>query len=262
MNRALFLWLIIGFGLTSVRAAEVMPPPPEQYFNDYAKGVPVAVAADLNATLQAFEKQTSNQVVVAVFPKMESDSSVNDYAQRLAESWKLGRKGKNNGVVLFVFMKDRTMDIEVGYGLEGTLPDVLAKRIIDEEIKPRFRNSDYAGGLNAGVTAIMQAVRGEFKGNGTTLIDKANETKWQGWSVILLFIFFPFLSFFAYFLRNRGTVYKGKGRQTYWGGFWGGMIAGSLLGGMVGGGGRGGGGGGGFSGGGGSFGGGGASGGW
>ncbi|MEO6994331.1 MAG: TPM domain-containing protein [Lacunisphaera sp.] len=257
MNRAL-LCLVIGIFLTSAGVAEVMPPVPEQYFNDYAKAVPAPVAANLNATLQNFEEQTSDQVVVAVFPKMESDSSISDYAQRLAERWKLGRKGKNNGVVLFVFIQNRTMDIEVGYGLEGALPDVLAKRIIDEEIKPHFRTGDYAGGLNAGVTAIMQAVRGEFKGNGTIQNDISSPTGWSGWSIVLLFIAFPVISFLSYFFRRNTTVYHSKGQRTNWGSFWGGMIMGTLLGGMGGGGG----GGGGFSGGGGGFGGGGASGGW
>jgi len=244
MHRA-FSWGLLGFWAAAAGAAETLPPVPARHFNDYAQVVTAAVASELNTALQTFERQTSTQVVVAVFPRLASDSSVNDYAQRLAESWKLGRKGKNNGVVLFVFMQERTMDIEVGYGLEGALPDVLAKRIIEEEIKPKFRNGDYAGGLGAGVNAIMQAVRGEYRGNGTTAGGEAGRGQSPGWGGLVWLVFFPAIFFLLRLRRMRGTVFRGNGRQTYWGGFGGGSGSG-----------------GGFSGGGGSFGGGGASGRW
>src|SRR5262249_6327428 len=146
---------------------EVIPPAPGQYFNDYAHVASTAVAARLNKTLEDFERQTSDQILVAVYPKMESDSSIEDYTVRAAQSWKVGQKGKDNGAVLFVFVQDRRMFIQVGYGLEGALPDALAKRIIETEIKPRFRAGDFDGGLNAGVTAILSAVRGEYKGTGS-----------------------------------------------------------------------------------------------
>src|SRR5262245_17674834 len=121
-------WVAVG--------AEVIPPAPGQYFNDYAHVASTAVAARLNKTLEDFERQTSDQILVAVYPKMESDSSIEDYTVRAAQSWKVGQKGKDNGAVLFVFVQDRRMFIQVGYGLEGALPDALAKRIIETEIKP------------------------------------------------------------------------------------------------------------------------------
>src|SRR6478672_9264835 len=105
-----------------------MPPKPARYFNDYAKVVPAATASELEEKLRQFERDSSNQIVVAIFPKMESESSVEDYTSRVAESWKVGQKGRNNGVVLFVFIQDHTMYVQVGYGLEGVLPDALAKR--------------------------------------------------------------------------------------------------------------------------------------
>ncbi len=93
----------------SSQAAEIIPPKPAGYFNDYAGVVSKAAALRFNEQLAQFERETSNQVVVAVFPKMQSDSSVDDYTQRVAQSWGVGQKDKRNGAVLFVFIEDRKM---------------------------------------------------------------------------------------------------------------------------------------------------------
>ncbi len=159
------LILVFGFRLF---AGEVIPPPPAAYFNDYANIVSAATASQLNQTLENFERQSSDQIVVAVFPKMQSDSSIEDYTVRVARSWQVGQKNKNNGAVLFVFVQDHKMFLQVGYGLEGVLPDALCKRIIDEQITPRFKAGDFDGGLTAGVQAILAATKGEYKGTGRT----------------------------------------------------------------------------------------------
>jgi len=240
----------------SCAAAEVMPPKPANYFNDYAGVVPAAVAQRLNRTLEDFEKATSSQVVVAVFPKLETDSSLEDYTHRIFQRWAIGQKGKDNGAVLFVFIKDRKMRIEVGYGLEGALPDALAKRIIEDEIKPAFQRGDYGAGLSAGVAAMLQATRGEYKGAGRTVArTKANRNVIPPLVVFLV----VFIIIVANTIRRvaSGTVYHSSGRSYRGGWYWGGGSSG-----WSGGGSWGGGGGGGFSGGGGSSGGGGASGSW
>ena len=138
------LILVCGFRLF---AQEVMPPAPTAYFNDYAHVVSAGTAAQLNKTLEDFERQSSDQIVVAVFPKMQSDSSVQDYTLRMFRAWGVGQKDKNNGVALFVFVQDHKLFLQVGYGLEGVLPDALGKRIIDEQITPRFKAGDFDGGL-------------------------------------------------------------------------------------------------------------------
>ena len=125
----------------------------------------------MNQTLEDFERQSSDQIVVAVFPKMQSDSSIEDYTVRVARSWQVGQKNKNNGAVLFVFVQDHKMFLQVGYGLEGVLPDALCKRIIDEQITPRFKAGDFDGGLTAGVQAVLAAAKGEYKGTGTTVAE-------------------------------------------------------------------------------------------
>jgi uncharacterized protein len=180
-----------------LRAAEVMPPAPSQYFNDLAGVTRPATQATLNRSLEQFEKDTSSQIVVAIFPKMQSHSSMEDYVNRLFKAWQIGQKQKNNGVLLAVFIQDRKMRIEVGYGLEGAIPDLMAKRIIDNELKPRFRNNDFDGGLSAAVNALMQAARGEYKGTGRTNTNGSNKSSFL--SSLLGFLLGPG-GFFIYFI--------------------------------------------------------------
>jgi len=228
-------------------ADEVIPPPPATYFNDYAHVVSAGTAAQLNQTLEDFERQTSEQIIVAVFPKMQSDSSIEDYTVRVARSWQVGQKDKNNGAVLFVFVQDHKMFLEVGYGLEGVLPDALCKRIIDEQIAPRFKAGDFDGGLTAGVQSILAATKGEYKGNGTTVAD--SQDSGGSSSPVFGIGFIVLIIFFIVFTRSSGMflpwlLFSSSGLSRGWGG--GGYSGG----------------GGGFSGGGGSFGGGGAGGRW
>lgn len=229
------------------QAGEVIPPAPQAYFNDYAQVTSGDTVSRMNRALEQFEKDTSIQLVVAVFPKLTTDSSLEDFTVRVFQAWKVGQKGQDNGAVLFVFTQDRKVRIETGYGLEGVLPDILCKRVIEEQIAPHFRQGDYNGGLVAGTMALMQAAQGEYKGTGKTA-DGSKRQKGFPWPFLVFFFVFMALSMLG---RRRGTVYTGGGTRH-----WGGWYAGG------GGGWSGGGGGGGFSGGGGSSGGGGASGSW
>ena len=158
-----------------VGAAEVMPPPPPAYFNDFAGIVPQNVASALNSQLANFERLTSDQILVVIYPSMQSDSSVEDYTLRVARSWKAGQKARDNGAVLFVFVQNHKMFIEVGYGLEGVLPDALCKRIIDLDIVPQFKRGDFSSGLTSGVNAILAAIQGEYKGTGQTVTESRHE---------------------------------------------------------------------------------------
>jgi uncharacterized protein len=169
------------------QAAEVIPPKPDRYFNDYADVVSQSTALRFNQQLAQFERETSDQVLVAVWQTMPSQSSIEDFTQRTFQAWTVGQKALNNGVVLFVFVKDRRMRIQPGYGLEGALPDILCDQIIRNEIAPHFRSDDYEGGLAAGIDAICKAIRGEYKGTGKT----ATETRGNaGAPSFLFFIIF------------------------------------------------------------------------
>jgi uncharacterized protein len=222
-------------------AVEVMPPAPSQYFNDYAQVVSPATGWQLNQKLEDLERQSSDQIIVVVFPKMQSDSSIEDYTIRVFRSWAVGQKTKNNGAALFVFAQDHKMFLQVGYGLEGALPDALCKRIIDEQITPRFKTGDFDGGLATGVQSIIAAVQGEHKGTGGTAAESKN-AHGSGGSIISLAVM-VLLIMFVIFGRGSGLflpwlLLAGSGSTRGWGG------------------------GGGFSGGGGSGGGGGAGGSW
>jgi uncharacterized protein len=250
--------LLALLGLTAL-AAEVIPPPPAQYFNDYAGVISPATAAQLNQRLEQFERDASSQIVVAIFSKMQSDSSIEDYTVRVAQSWKVGQKDKNNGAVLFVFTQDHKMYLQVGYGLEGVLPDALCKRIIADEITPHFKAGDFNAGLTAGVNAILAATKGEYKGTGRTVAEGdhyIHTSPSEGMIWLIVGVFFFFIIFSAVVQSVRPTTYSRRGVSP--GGFW----TGGWGGGGGGGGFSSGGGGGGFSGGGGSFGGGGAGGSW
>src|SRR5438045_3789425 len=243
--------LVAGlFALVATKspAAEIIPPKPDRYFNDYASVVSKSAALRFNEELAQFERETSDQVVVAIFPKMQSDSDIADYTQRVAQAWGVGQKERRNGVVLFVFVQDRKMFIQVGYGLEVALPDITAFDITEYRIKPRFKSGDYEGGLAAGIDSIFQAIRGEYKGTGKTVRETRGGEK-GGTFVpnLLLFFFFMVLLFFLSRLkRQSGYRYSGSGGPYVGGGSGGGWSSGGD-GGFSG-----------FSGGGGSFGGGGA----
>jgi len=230
---------------TGSQAAEVIPPKPDRYFNDYAGVISKSAALRFNEELARFERETSDQVVVAIFPKMQSDSDIADYTQRVAQAWGVGQKERRNGVVLFVFVQDRKMFIQVGYGLEGALPDITAFDITEYKIKPHFRNGDYEGGIAVGIDSIFKAIRGEYKGSGTTV---AERHRGGGVPSFLFFvIFLVALIVISRLLRRLGGYgySSGRGGPVFFpaGGGGGGWSSG---------------GGGGFSGGGGSFGGGGA----
>lgn len=245
--------LLLLLALVRLDAAEVLPPKPAGYFNDYAGVVSKSAALKFNEQLAQFERETSNQVLVAVFRKMESDSDVADYTQRIAQSWAVGQAGKRNGAVLFVFVEDRKMFIQVGYGLEGALPDATAFDITERRIKPHFRTQDYEGGLASGIDSILKAIRGEYVGTGKT---KAESTEQRGGSIPCVFFFLLFVICLI-FLGNKRGRRKGWGYSGMGGPFIGGWGGGSSGGGWSSGSSSGGGFSG-FSGGGGSFGGGGA----
>ena len=234
---------------TKSQAAEVIPPKPDRYFNDYAGVVSKTAALRFNEELAQFERETSDQVVVAIFPKMQSDSDIADYTQRVAQAWGVGQKERRNGVVLFVFVQDRKMFIQVGYGLEGALPDITAFDITEYRMKPLFRNGDYEGGLATGIDSIFKAIRGEYKGSGNTVAERNRRGGGGAPSFLFFIIFLIALIVISRIMRRLG----GYGYSSRRGGpifFPGGGGGGGWS--------SGGGDGGGFSGGGGSFGGGGA----
>ena len=260
-----FLLLCLVLVQFPATAAERIPPTPTRYFTQYTQLVSPATAEALNQKLEEFEKKTSSQILVVIFPRLPEGAALEDFTVRAFKAWGVGQRGKDNGAVLFIFVADRKIRIEVGYGLEGAISDAIAKRIIDDEIRPRFQQRDMEGGVVAGVTALLQAAQGEYRGTGTTVAQR--RTGGSGrvhcgsgifWTFFLLCVFFAIARSFG-----GGTMYhRRRRRHGYWGTPWittGGWSGRSGRGGWSGGGGFSSGG---FSGGGGRSGGGGASGGW
>ncbi|MGC9037024.1 MAG: TPM domain-containing protein, partial [Verrucomicrobiia bacterium] len=164
MRRFLFIiaLLILSHAFGAVYAAQ-LPPPPSQYIVDNVGVLQPDDIAEINRMLADIETETSCQVVVAIYNSLPPGESLEDYANRLFRAWGIGRKDKNNGVLLLIYIKDRKLRIEVGYGLEGSIPDATAKRIIDENIVPFFRTGKYSEGIKNGIRTIYSAIKGEYK---------------------------------------------------------------------------------------------------
>jgi len=122
--------------------------------NDNAEILSEATRRSLTERLKAHEEKTTNQIVVLTVPSLEGES-IEGYAEAVFKAWKLGQKGKDNGILVIVAPNDRRMRIEVGYGLEGTLPDAITGRIIRNVMTPRFKTGDFNDGIDAGVNAIL-----------------------------------------------------------------------------------------------------------
>ncbi len=160
--------------LTSVSYALEVPKL-EGYVNDYADMISPQARAELENELRSFEQTDSTQIVILTIPSLEGDP-IEDFGIKAADAWKIGQKGKDNGAIFIVAKQDRKMRIEVGRGLEGKLTDLMSGRIIDLVVKPRFKRGDYDGGFIAGVSAIIDTTRGEFKADGNHGRQKGDKT--------------------------------------------------------------------------------------
>jgi len=132
------------------------------YVNDYAGMISPSAKSKIEEELRAFERSDSTQIVILAIPSLEGEN-IEEFGIRVAEAWKIGQQGKDNGVLFIVSKQERKIRIEVGRGLEGKLTDLMAGRIIDQVIKPRFKQADFDGGFITGVSALIDGTRGEFK---------------------------------------------------------------------------------------------------
>lgn len=221
--------------------AQQLPEKPSTLVTDYTNTLSDADRQSLEQRLEAFDDSTSTQIAILIM-KSVGQYDINDYAQKVGRQWGIGQKGKNNGILILVAMGDRKMSIQTGYGVEALVPDATTHEIIENDMKPHFRNNDYAGGLNAAVDDLIKYTKGEYKA-----AKKPHSSNSGGGAIAIIIIVIVIL---IIIFRGRGgggqIIDSRGGASPFW---W--FLAGSMLG-------RGSGGWGGFSGGsdGGSFGGG------
>ena len=253
---AAFVGLLLFLLLAALPALALTFPTLTGRVVDDANILDAATRAALTQKLADLEAKSTDQVVVVTLKSLQG-TSIEDYGYQLGRHWQIGQKDKNNGVLLIVAPNERKVRIEVGYGLEGTLTDLVSRFIIDNSILPRFRANDFPGGINRGVDDIVQVLTGdaeEWKQRAAKRPDPTSD-----WVAILLIIFVIFI-FFLVFAMMVGSASRaqpgGRRRGSPW------IVIPSDSGSSWSSGSGGGSWGGGFSGGGGSFGGGGSSGSW
>jgi uncharacterized protein len=260
--------LVFSLVLTcSLSWAQEFPPKPTTLVTDYTNTLSEREQRVLETKLVAFDDSTSTQVAVVLI-KSVGDYDINEYGTMLGRKWGIGQQGKNNGILVLVAIDDHKVTIQTGYGAEGALPDAITNQIIQQDIKPHFKQGDYFGGLDLATDHIIKYTKGEYKADpNRKKKDKDNGGGSAGFIIIIVVVILIIV------FKNRGGGGGGQiigrrgGANPFWWFLAGNMLGnsgrgGSDWGGFSGGGGSGGGGGG-FGGfGGGSFGGGGSSGSW
>jgi uncharacterized protein len=201
MNRfSLLLFACLSLVCASSFAQKAVPELWGQRVHDEAHILQQTTIDQLEKELKAYEDSTSNQIAILIMQSLDGDVLEN-YSIRVVEKWKLGQKGKDNGVLLLIAVDDHKMRIEVGQGLEGVLTDALTSRIIRNEIAPAFRRSEFDAGVNAGTNSIIKAIGGEYKADE---LDSSNQLSGSDALFFGLFIFgiLALFTFFAVFAQG------------------------------------------------------------
>lgn len=219
---------IIGIWLAGALSISARPKFPElngTHILDEAGILSAETKTSLEYLIQKHEDTTGNQILVVTIPSLEG-YEISMYANEAYNHYRLGQKGTDNGVLLLVAHGDRRVRIEVGYGLEGALPDALCGRIINQEIVPRFKEGDFDGGISNGVNAILQSIQGTYKAPSSAELDLP-----PIFSVIFVLFFMGLIILLGILGRkNRGMGgYVGGGH--YRGGGWSGGSRGGWSGG-------------------------------
>ncbi|GAC1309730.1 MAG: hypothetical protein NVSMB24_25670 [Mucilaginibacter sp.] len=260
----MFKKLIIFFALFVaglMAFAQQLPPKSGTLVTDYTNTLSADEKQRLESKLVAFNDSTSTQIAVVIL-KSVGDYDINEYGQKLGRAWGIGSKGKNNGILVLIAMGDHKVSIQTGYGTEGAVPDAITHQIIQNDITPRFKQSDYYGGISAATDDLMKYMKGEYKAPNKPRYAKRNGG--GNYGVLLIIVIVIIIIVIRGSGGGGGHVIGGRGGASPFWWFLGGAMLGRGSGGWggfsEGGGGDSGGGFGGF--GGGDFGGGGSSGSW
>jgi uncharacterized protein len=205
MKKYLYCLLSLFMSWTAVAKEIPTRPSPPVLVNDFAGVLSEEQRNALERKLSKYNDTTSTQIAIVIENSIENDEAF-EYSRRIAEGWGIGQKGKNNGLLIYVAVQERKIRIQVGYGLEGTVTDAYAKRIIEEVIKPAFRNQQYYEGLDEATNYLIGALSGQFKGDGGV---KKGKLSGRTIFVILIIVFF-----IIYIFSKRGgggTNYNSRG---------------------------------------------------
>ena len=197
--------LLLLCPLISSPAVALDVPPLTGRIVDRAHLLPADVATSLSAELAEHEQKTGNQIAVLTLPSLEGES-LEEFSHRVATTWKLGRKGTDNGVLLLVVPGERRIRIEVGYGLEGVLTDAKSSHIIRREIVPHFRAGDFALGISAGVKAIMATIEGTY---AAAQESSQQSAPWEIFFIAIVIGAFVGGSIFGGALKSVGRILSG-----------------------------------------------------
>jgi len=222
MFRQIITVLAALFALTAVALAQTLTfPALTGRVVDDAGILDGATRTALTQKLAALETKTTDQLVVATVKSLQG-TSVEDYGNRLFRNWKLGQSGKNNGVLLLVAPNEHKARIEVGYGLEGTLPDAVAKLILENNVLPRFRAGDFSGGIVRGVDDVIQVLTGDAE-EWKQRAAQRPESNSAPINVMVVFLAFAAIVIVVFMVLNyhsatpaRGAAKRRRGGSDWW----------------------------------------------
>lgn len=205
-----FLLLVLALLVTcsAVLAEQSLPAVPADYVLDEPDLLSTRTEHHIRAQLRDFELRTTNEIVVALFSSLPPGEQLEMYTAKLGRAWGLGRKERDNGIILFLFAKERQVRLEIGYGLEGAVPDSVADRILREHALPAFRTGNYDGGVQAAVRAIMLATQREYQADRSKTARVGSDGKL--WLIMLVFLVF------VVWTHLGDTVLQRNGRHYLW----------------------------------------------
>lgn len=193
--------LVVGQLLAGAALSALEVPALQGRVNDYADMISASTEAEITSKLEALEASDSTQVAVLTIPSLE-DEDLEGFSIKVADAWKIGTQENDNGVILLVSKEDRAVRLEVGYGLEGKLTDLMAGRIVDRVIVPNFKAGRYDQGFSEAVDAVIATVKGEYKGTGQI---PSKESKSPGIGLFPMFI----VAMIASALGSRKRIFGG-----------------------------------------------------
>lgn len=213
--RLLVSFFVGVFLLLSLSGQAQIPALPAQprLVNDFANMLAPQEVELLERKLRTYEDTTSNQIAIVTVTTLDG-WAIQEYATRLFEQWKIGKKGKDNGLLLLISKEDRKARIEVGYGLEGRVPDLIASRIISSVITPNFKNGEYYQGLDQATSQLIKACSGEYSADAKPL----KSGKYSGLLIVFLIVLILFFNVFVRYrkLKNNQVDSRGTDFLTMW----------------------------------------------